>query len=88
MDIRVIVFGMCFVLIGLFVVANIYIPKAKEKSLKEAEYGIAAQEFLRNPTEDSYAVCVNKAAEFIKATHSTLTVDEFLNRENIIFQKH
>jgi hypothetical protein len=87
MDIRVIVFGMCFVLASLFIVANFYIPKAKKKSLKEADYSIAAQEFLKNPSQDRYQDCVTTAKAFLEATRSNQTVEDFLKKENITFLK-
>ncbi|MCR9204285.1 MAG: hypothetical protein NXH75_06900 [Halobacteriovoraceae bacterium] len=43
MDIRVIVFGMCFVLAGLFIGAKFFVPREKKKSKLEAE---EAEKFL------------------------------------------
>lgn len=61
MDIRVIVFGMCFVLIGLFVAAKFFVPREKEKSLKEAQYAERVFAFRSNPSEETYKECLNFA---------------------------
>jgi len=86
MDIRVIVFGMCIVLVCLFIAANFYIPRAKERSLKEAAFGAQAQIFLKNPTQENYAKCLESAEAYLRAKKSNLDVKDFLSQEKITFQ--
>ena len=87
MDIRVIVFGMCFVLVALFVVAGRYIPRAKERSLKEADFTIAAQRFLKESNQENYEHCKKAAGALLSSRNSSSSIDDFLKNERIIFPK-
>ena len=63
MDIRIIVFGMCFVLIALFIGANYFVPKEKDRSNKEAQFALSMKDFLQAPSQEKYDQCLAAAQE-------------------------
>jgi len=61
MDVRLIVFGMCGVLILLFVGAKFFVPKEKSNSKAEASYAEAVLKFKSNPTKENFQHCFSQA---------------------------
>jgi len=57
MDIRIIVFGMCFVLISLFLGARFFVPREKKSSLLEGKYAEKILAFQNDPSQKNYDAC-------------------------------
>ena len=61
MDIRIIAFGMLFILAALFIGARFFVPREKSNSRLEADFAQAALTFKSNPSEELYKECQEKA---------------------------
>ena len=68
MDIRIIAFGMLFVLAALFIGARFFVPKEKENSRYEADFAQAAIAFKQNPNKDNFQKCLeaSKKLSYLK----------------------
>ena len=65
MSIRVIAFGMVFILVALFVFLRIMEKSLKKKSRLEAFYADAVFKFKENPSESSYTNCIKSVSSIL-----------------------